>query len=430
MATANRTNILDAYRRIYGRRPTEEEYASAGSIDWGNTSDYATQLANKLQAEGTGGVSDTGVTRGSLAEIEARAASGGSPTNTLPQTTAPTQPQGTAPAPTFSYPQFSYTPTVIPPQIYGNQPYSPSAQTSYGAPSGSQYYNSKPFTGTSAAGATAPSTAGIPGFEGYKGTAASPASGSVSAPTPSNVAQKTGDKLNDMLADVKNYVADMEKEARGDYDFIIKYLDRQHRMALGTDDAARAQFFEAVSNELETKIGRIPFDYLQKTDREKENLSNIFRRNSLANRQIDTQEQEFNDQQKYKSEQEKEQIQEAHSDRGLVGSGIEKKAMDRAAMARKLFETDPTLSRFGFQRETLGQGLYEDVLGSNRRMEDIQTGSRRGAQDFIFDQDKAREGSVINLQKRLGEIAREGQQEEGRVRAIYNQEELFNKAYG
>jgi len=69
-----------------------------------------------------------------------------------------------------------------------------------------------------------------------------------------------------------DYVQGLKDEAQGDYDFITKFIERQHTIALGENDQKRAEFFLAVANSLEKEIGRIPFDFQLKTGREKQDL--------------------------------------------------------------------------------------------------------------------------------------------------------------
>jgi len=59
-----------------------------------------------------------------------------------------------------------------------------------------------------------------------------------------------GFDLDSALAEAKKYGDELRVEAQGDYDFIIKWLKKQHETALGTDDTERAKFFELVANQL------------------------------------------------------------------------------------------------------------------------------------------------------------------------------------
>lgn len=74
-----------------------------------------------------------------------------------------------------------------------------------------------------------------------------------------------GDVISDS---VNKYVEELIASAGGKRDLILRKLDAEHKLALGSDDGQTAAFLESVSDALETKIGRIPYDYQRYTDRE------------------------------------------------------------------------------------------------------------------------------------------------------------------
>lgn len=236
--------------------------------------------------------------------------------------------------------------------------------------------------------------------------------------------------LGRQLEEVKKYTEELMNEARGDYDFVTKYLSKMHQMALGTDDSARAQFLEQVSNELEKRVGRIPFDFQQKTEREKRDIADILRKNEVEAQDLAAQEAEFNAQQKLSQEKEQRGIAESANVRGLVGSGIEKKAQQEAATARQVNEIDPFNRRMALQRFMQEFGTERAKLESGRRLEDITTGARRDALDTQVGYDKGKEGAQRDLEKRLAEARRIGAAEERNVRSLLQQQEELSRLYG
>lgn len=391
----NVTQITAAFRNTYGRRPSREEIDYFQNRNFG-AGDGIAQVVSELRTKPDTAEKRT-FTPGMVSAAES-AAMGGAPAPALPQT------QG-VPAQTNVQPSLSTSPIASP--SYNTNPNFDTLASRYTAPA------------TSAPGGTAP------GFEGYKGPSTTPTGAQISAPGGS--ARSDGSTLEGLLGDVQTYVKELSDQARGDYDFVIKYLDRQHKMALGTDDANRAKFFESVANELENKIGRIPYDYLQKTDRERQDLGNIFRRNDQAQKQLKSSEDQFNEQQKFKAEEDQTKLNADMSSRGLLGSGIQQKESNKQILARRLFEQDPFNTDIASKREQLAQGLNESILGSNRNIEDITTGARRDSQDFVLGQDKTREQSGRDLTKTLANINREGADSERNVRSLWDQQNLYSK---
>lgn len=78
-----------------------------------------------------------------------------------------------------------------------------------------------------------------------------------------------------------NYINSLLDIAGQDRDTAIKILTREHEQALGNNDSQRAQFLESVSDELEKRIGTIPYDYQIGTQRTNEDIA---RSTELVNR--------------------------------------------------------------------------------------------------------------------------------------------------
>lgn len=236
--------------------------------------------------------------------------------------------------------------------------------------------------------------------------------------------------LDSQAADeINKYIDELKSEAQGDFDFIVKFLKRQFETALGTDNQARAEFFSKVANQLEERVGRIPYDFDIKTGREKEDIANFLRRLDLEDTDLRAREEEFKEQQEFEVGIEEERRQEEFGARGLLGSGLEKKRAQQQAEARRL-ETDPVRRAFELERRRRAEERAESELQSGRRIEDITTEARRGAQDVKFGFEKGQESAQRDLESRLAAIERTGAQERRQTLGLLTQEELLKKQLG
>ena len=208
--------------------------------------------------------------------------------------------------------------------------------------------------------------------------------------------------LQKYLDMVEQYSQELEKESQNNFDFITKFLDKQHKVALGNDDKELAKFYESVSNSLEERVGRIPFDFQQRSEREKQDL------------QIDLQttaeqRQNLRQQQAFEKEQADTQREQSFQARGLEGSGIQAKASDTALRERAL--------RFDPQFQQLDRFETGRQLESARTLADITTTARRDSADFALTEDQRREGAKIDLDRQLADIRRDASSQELIIRA-------------
>lgn len=82
-----------------------------------------------------------------------------------------------------------------------------------------------------------------------------------------------------MLDDnTKRYYDDLVSMAEKDLDFVLERLDKEHEIALGNNDSARAQFIESVADKVEAKMGRIPYDYKVARERQERNTNQALSR--------------------------------------------------------------------------------------------------------------------------------------------------------
>ena len=225
---------------------------------------------------------------------------------------------------------------------------------------------------------------------------------------------------------IDSYIDELKGEAQGDFDFVTKFLKRQFETSLGSNNVAKAEFFSKVANQLEKRIGRIPFDFDQKTGREKEDITNFLRRSSLEDTDLRAREVEFEKQEEFKQEVQTGQRKEEFSGRGLLGSGLEKKREQQQAEARKL-ETDPRRRAFELERSRRAEQVQEAGLQSGRRLEDIKTGARRAGEDTEAGFARGTESAERSLEQRLAGISRTGRTEQRNVLAGLQAEDIFKR---
>lgn len=218
------------------------------------------------------------------------------------------------------------------------------------------------------------------------------------------------------------YINDLIAQAQGDKDFAIKLLTRDHELALGTDDAARAKFLEQVSDKLEEKIGTIPYDYQVGTTRENENLARITevtnRNKNQALARLAEDEKVWKDQFADTSKTARGSQQEQLLQRGIL-SGTRSDAQGLAGQEVGKLETDLSKQLEAYNRE-IGRSTQDintqasDTLftagrEATRTLENLKTDARRGAtaasDTFKFGSEKAQR--ALDAQKKALEQQRE-----------------------
>lgn len=228
--------------------------------------------------------------------------------------------------------------------------------------------------------------------------------------------------------EIAKYTDELKAAAQGNYDFVVKYLKQAHQMALGSNDAKKAEFLEKVGNTIEQQIGRIPFDYDQKTTREKEDIANYLKRSAIQRQSLTTQQKQFNEQQAFGKQQEQQQAREASNSRGMLGSGIEANQLRKLALARKLSQEDPFNANQTLQTANLNQADAEANLQSGRNLTDITTNARRGAQDEIFNYNQGTEGASRTLESAKKAADVQASQARQQAISILGQQQAANSA--
>jgi hypothetical protein len=211
----------------------------------------------------------------------------------------------------------------------------------------------------------------------------------------------------ELFGEINKYIDELKGEAQGDYDFVVKFLKRQYQMALGTDDKARAEFFTKVANQLEERVGRIPYDYELKTGREKEDMATYLKQKDMEDTRQRTQESEFNKQQDLAIKEEQKAVVEGANARGMLGSGIQQRQQTEVQEKRNTNIIDPQKSLFSYQQAIRDEKARVAQVQSDRNLADITTEARRGGQDEQYKYDYGSESAQRTLEKRLAALERE-----------------------
>jgi len=221
-----------------------------------------------------------------------------------------------------------------------------------------------------------------------------------------NTAELLKEQDSKLYDEINQYIDELKGEANGDYNFVVKFLKQQFNTALGTDDQARAQFFSKVANQLESRIGRIPFDYDLKTGREKEDIANYLKTKDMEDSRQRTTEKEFQAQQDLASKTEQKQIRQDANTRGMLDSGIEKRQSQEATTKRQVEQITPQRSMFAYQQALRDEQARVAQMQSGRNITDITTDARRGGIDTQNDYTYGTEKANLSLERRLAEIER------------------------
>lgn len=192
----------------------------------------------------------------------------------------------------------------------------------------------------------------------------------------------------------EDYINQLIGGAQGDRDLAIRMLTRDHDLAVGSNDVQTAQFLEKVSDKLEEKIGRIPYDYEISSTRTSEDLArttDVTNRNKdLALKRLSEDEAVWREQFGKDTANVRQGQAEDLSQRGLITG---KRENARGIASREVGQTEgditSTLSAYdralGRQKGDINTQasdiLFEANRGAGRTQEDLKTGARRGVID-------------------------------------------------
>lgn len=210
--------------------------------------------------------------------------------------------------------------------------------------------------------------------------------------------------------EVNTYIDQLIKQAKGDYDFAAKWIENNYKLALGTDDTAKAQFLKQVANSLEEKVGRIAFDYQTGTYRVNQDADSMISRTqrdqSTALQRLNEDDAAYRQTYDRQLQQGREAQNASLNERGILTTPRDQ-ATGLAGKEVRNFEADQTDQLSAYERtlarnrqdiNTSGVDYLADTnLQRNRSLEDLTTESRRAGIDAA----SGRQYSVDSAQRIL-----------------------------
>jgi len=212
----------------------------------------------------------------------------------------------------------------------------------------------------------------------------------------SSETQDMRDLINGLIGQNNSYIDSLISSANGDYDFIIEQLMNAHQKAVGSDDAQTAEFLESVADELEKKIGRIPYDYQVGVTRVNEDKTTKTERTlygkDTALKRLAEDEQTWKRDFGQFSKDSRVNQQEELLQRGII-QGTREDAQGLAGENVKRLDTDLGNQLSAYDRalgrertdivKSADDSLFDIERGATRSLEDLKTGARRGVIDQV-----------------------------------------------
>jgi len=203
---------------------------------------------------------------------------------------------------------------------------------------------------------------------------------------------------NEAAAATDKYINQLLDSAGGDRDFAIKQLKAAHDKAVGSDDTATAQFLEKVASDLESKIGRIPYDY----------QVGVSRLESKANTALDRlseDEKVWKADKAISDNQAKVDQQESLSKRGIL-TGTRDNATGLAGVETKKLDITLQKQLDAYDR-ALGRSRADVNTELTQGKEDLTTAARRGVQDTQSDTQFGTEAAQRKYEAQKAELERQ-----------------------
>ncbi len=220
---------------------------------------------------------------------------------------------------------------------------------------------------------------------------------------------------------VNQYYDQMISDAQGDRDYIAKYLDAQHEIALGKNDSAQAAFLEKVANKVEEEIGRIPYDYEKYTARELEDYAKTTKQLTEDKDKVLSRLNQDDQTAREGKEIEWGQARQNQAE-SLVSSGLLTGTREKAGgiAGQRVGQLETQIKREGEALDTTLQRGTEDTMTTfNRGIEEAETSKTRNTQDIAdkyrrqaidtqltYDQEKERAERALQAAKNQAEQAR------------------------
>jgi len=201
-----------------------------------------------------------------------------------------------------------------------------------------------------------------------------------------------------IIDSANRWADDLLKDAQGDKDFAVRQLDAEHKVALGQNDQARAEFLEKVADALEERIGTIPYDY-------ERGITRLAQDKSRALERLARDETEARRQFGVETEQARVGQGESLSQRGLL-TGPRDETVGLGAKSVSDLESE-IAARF----QTLERGINEprqDIMRTSQRTgEDLKTQARRAGLKTERVYEFGKEAQERELERRRKEIERD-----------------------
>lgn len=243
--------------------------------------------------------------------------------------------------------------------------------------------------------------------------------------------KSTADRLYEEAAGKESaYVDDLIAQAQGQRDLILKKLDAEHKLALGSDDRATAQFLETVADKLEERLGRIPYDYQRYTARELEDYAmgseKIQSTKNLALEKLTNDQRLAENELKLSQGNDNQSLVERLNERGLLGTGkpqgmlqgqsltgLDGIAGQTAGLQNTAYQqkydalhSSNDITRRGITLDA-SQQQNELDFGHKNRISDITVDTRRDVQDQQQATTLGKEGAELEYEQRRREYERQ-----------------------
>lgn len=219
---------------------------------------------------------------------------------------------------------------------------------------------------------------GTPAYTGWGETeaAADAKAKGLTAPG-SGISGLAGSLISGFESDVDKYVNDLIGFANEDYNFAAKWIEDNYKKVAGTDPD-KAAFLKKVANALESKVGRIEYDYNTGEYRNREDKQIALDRLASDEKQLRAEEAAYQDQTR------QDEAGNLNA-RGLLSTTREKAV---GLAGKEVGKTEGTLTRRMDALNRLVREKRQDInLGSSRGLEDLTTTARRAFEDATSNKD-------------------------------------------
>jgi hypothetical protein len=223
------------------------------------------------------------------------------------------------------------------------------------------------------------------------------------------------------------YADELINEAKGDYDFVAKWVENSYKLALGEDDQERAKFLKSVANGLEQKIGRIAFDYETGKYRTEEDMKLGTERTTqardLALKRLAEDEKVYVSDFNKQAGIDRQNQAESLSERGLLSGA---RGTEGGLEGRSVQELETNLQdKLGAYQRTLGRDRENIGISSSQNLADIQ----RAGERQIFDLTTGARRDATNTQNSRDQNIEQAQRVRDAAIAEAERQRFSEKSY-